>query len=174
MKSDPLTIDASDVPQFSSFEDGTVRLTKLLMWHAPEGATFLRLGRLLLPEGKSKCAYKKYGENHAKLGQMLGLVSVSSERPRVVRLAGGGETLRGADLAEQERLLGDAIVNTRIVSVLLGLLTTRKSVRIRYWLMENGLSESTARRRAPNVRCLIRKLDDYAHPLAAPLREGVL
>ena len=164
----------SHVPQFSSFDHGTIKLVNVLHWHAVNGGLgFAELGQLLLHLDRSDVALRKYGENHAKLGEMLGLVSISSTHPRIVCLAEQGARLRLADTAERATILGDAIASTVIITALRDLLRIQKGVRIQDYLEQNGLAKSTARRRAPNVRCLIRKLEEYAHPLAIPLREGV-
>ena len=72
-KSDP-KITTDNIPQYSSYIDGTKKLINILRMAGDIGPTFKEIGVYLLGSGKSDTAYVKYGENHAKLAREYGLV----------------------------------------------------------------------------------------------------
>ena len=65
---------SSDVPQFSSIDSATIKICTLLSSLAPIGYTFEEIGKILQP-GRTEdvLANKKYGENHVKTAESLGL-----------------------------------------------------------------------------------------------------
>ena len=94
----------------------------------------------------------KYGENHSKLAAMMSLVTISSNRPAIVRATRWGTYLTRYDWRSKEEvlrklLLRDLCVKTVVKSALIGPTTYRDVVKV--------LSTSTAIRRRTNVRCLV-------------------
>ena len=69
-------IEPKDVFQFSTLEAGTDRVCRVLNDAGNPGITFIQAGKLLLNDGKqrSDMAYTKYGENHLKTAELLGLL----------------------------------------------------------------------------------------------------
>lgn len=69
-------ITPKDVFQFSSLENATDNICRILNNIGNPGVTYLQAGKLLLNDGKSRndIAYKKYGENHLKTAEALGLL----------------------------------------------------------------------------------------------------
>lgn len=69
-------IVSGDIFQFSSFDDCTVNICKVLKKENNPGVNYLSIGKLLLKDGKSRNdgAYIKYGENHLKTAQAFDLV----------------------------------------------------------------------------------------------------
>lgn len=69
-------ITPKDVFQFSSLENATDNICRILNDIGNPGVTYLQAGKLLLNDGKSRndIAYKKYGENHLKTAEALGLL----------------------------------------------------------------------------------------------------
>lgn len=80
--------EKSDVPVFSDFQKASIRVPELLEF-SPDGLGFDALGYQLM-HCQGKIAQKKYGENQAKLAELLGLVSISVRKPRVVKLTSWG------------------------------------------------------------------------------------
>lgn len=139
-----------DVPCFSTLENGASRLNELLEFE-PEGLTFADAGYQLMNSVKPG-ARVKYGENHSKLAAMMTLVTISSNRPAIVRATRWGTYLTRYDWRSKEEvlrklLLRDLCVKTIVKDALIGSATYRNAVRV--------LSTSTAIRRRTNVRCLI-------------------
>lgn len=140
----------ADVPCFSTLENGASRLNELLEFE-PDGLTFADAGYQLMNSVKPG-ARVKYGENHSKLAAMMTLVTISSNRPAIVRATRWGTYLTRYDWRSKEEvlrklLLRDLCVKTIVKDALIGSTTYRNAVRV--------LSTSTAIRRRTNVRCLI-------------------
>lgn len=140
----------ADVPCFSTLENGASRLNELLEFE-PDGLTFADAGYQLMNSVKPG-ARVKYGENHSKLAAMMSLVTISSNRPAIVRPTRWGTYLTRYDWRSKEEvlrklLLRDLCVKTVVKSALIGPTTYRDAVKV--------LSTSTAIRRRTNVRCLI-------------------
>ena len=140
----------ADVPCFSTLENGASRLNELLEF-ASDGLTFSEVGYQLINSVKPG-ARVKYGENHAKLAAMMTLVTISSNRPAIVRATHWGTYLTRYEWHSKEEvlrklLLRDICVKTIVKSALEGPITYRSVVRT--------LSTSTAIRRKTNVKCLI-------------------
>lgn len=140
----------ADVPCFSTLENGASRLNELLEFE-PDGLTFADAGYQLMNSVKPG-AQVKYGENHSKLAAMMTLVTISSNRPAIVRATRWGTYLTRYDWRSKEGilrklLLRDLCVKTIVKSALIGPTTYRDVVK--------ALSPSTAIRRRTNVKCLI-------------------
>lgn len=143
-------LSPADVPCFSTLENGASRLNELLEFE-PDGLTFADAGYQLMNSVKPG-ARVKYGENHSKLAAMMTLVTISSNRPAIVRATRWGTYLTRYDWRSKEEvlrklLLRDLCVKTIVKDALIGSTTYRNAVRV--------LSTSTAIRRRTNVRCLI-------------------
>ncbi|MCQ2260844.1 MAG: hypothetical protein MJZ77_05605 [Bacteroidales bacterium] len=67
------SIEAKDVPQFSSLNDCYIRVPFLLRNCGMEYVSFEQMGYMLRTGKRNAVADKKYGENHAKTAAMLGL-----------------------------------------------------------------------------------------------------
>ena len=67
-------IEASNIPQYSNFYNGTINMISYLRMSGNYGPTFIEIGKHFM-RNKNDAAYRKYGENHVKLAQMLGLVN---------------------------------------------------------------------------------------------------
>ena len=140
----------ADVPCFSTLENGASRLNELLEFE-PDGLTFADAGYQLMNSVKPG-ARVKYGENHSKLAAMMSLVTISSNRPAIVRATRWGTYLTRYDWRAKEEvlrklLLRDLCVKTIVKSALISPTTYRDAIK--------ALSTSTAIRRRTNVRCLI-------------------
>ena len=80
-------ITTGTIPQYSSFEDGTTNLIKYLRMAGDFGPSFVEVGKHYLESGHQERAYIKYGENHSKLAQILGMVTIKKEDRKRVYLS---------------------------------------------------------------------------------------
>lgn len=110
-----LEITPDLIPQFSNFDDGTYKLIDILFNEEDRGLTFNELGEKLEGPGKKEGAYKKYGENHAKLSELLDLTTISHERPRRVFLTRLGKSFRRSDNARKTNILKNQIFRMDII-----------------------------------------------------------
>ena len=83
--------EKGDIPVFSDLQKSAIRVPELLEF-SPEGLGFDALGYQLM-HCHGEIAQKKYGENQAKLAEVLGLVSISEKKPRIVKLTSMGKYL---------------------------------------------------------------------------------
>ncbi len=98
-------ITQENIPQFSSYENGTSMLIEKLRMGGNFGPTFRELGEQLTGGIKKKEAFVKYGENHAKLGQLYDLVYIYPMKSRRVYLSSLGRLVENLQLEEQNEIL---------------------------------------------------------------------
>lgn len=147
-------ISAKNIPQFSNFCDGSYNATKIVTNTFEMNLNYLKVGKMLLPIGKRDTAYIKYGENHLKLAQGLGLIEISN-----------GIQIRPTDLGEKslkierlnfEELATRLIFRIPVVCELFKQLVIGPVSSCEYLIQ--FLSESTAGRRATNLRFLVKRV----------------
>ena len=148
----------SGVPQFSNFENGAYKLPELLS-ESNTGYSFLEIGKLLLPTGKKDGAYTKYGENHSKLAEILGLVYITnSSKSRLVYISDLG--LKFLELSDNAKklFLKYQIYNIPLIKYLFNI-CFNNVIDIEEFILDiSTLSQSTAKRRSSNVKGLIKFL----------------
>lgn len=170
-----LEMSVQDIPQFSSF-DHAVYDTPFLVDEAnrrDEFLTFDRLGELLPGERTDTLvAKKKYGENHAKTAELLGLITILPEQTRKLQITPLGQVFLDATPEEKDRILTRQIMRTAIVRDIYSKYELTGSFDITQYL-ENYLSHSTAVRRRPNVKVLFEKLADFDVEGAEEILENV-
>lgn len=145
-------ISISDIPQYSNFYNGTYKLTEILIQNGDRGLSFYQLG-ICLQGKRSEYANKKYGENHAKLGELLDLVVITSTRPRKIYLTKLGKVFYEANESKKVEILKSQIFRTAIVRDII-----QKSNYGSFNLLEylsKHLALSTAKRRMSNVKNLL-------------------
>ncbi len=158
-----LEISIHDIPQFSNF-DHAVYDTPILVSQANRKGEFLTFDSLgeLLP-GKRTDTYvakKKYGENHAKTAELLGLITIIPEHTRKLQITPLGEFFIDATMEEKDRILARQLIRTAIVQDIYSRYKIFGGFNIIEYL-ENYLSHTTAIRRRPNVRMFFEKLADF-------------
>lgn len=152
-------LNSSDIPQFSSFKDGALILPAFLKANNNPGYTFIEIGRLLCTSGKKDAAYTKYGENHAKLAELLGLVYITSN-PRHVYLSDIGSRFLTLSEYNQRLFLKYQIYNMSVIKCLFNV-CLNKNISISDFLLNiSELSTSTIVRRSSNIKKLIKILID--------------
>lgn len=147
-------ITSGNIPQYSSFNDGTDRLVSILVRSGNFGPNFLELGRYLTTHGKKEGAYRKYGENHAKLASLLDLVYLDNKSsPIRIYLTELGKQYNKLDNKKKKTLVSKLAFRIPIIKKIL-IEAIEKEIFIEEQLSET-LSKSTAKRRAPNIAKLI-------------------
>lgn len=142
--------EKSDVPVFSDFQKASVRVPELLEF-APDGLGFDALGYQLM-RCQGKMAQKKYGENQAKLAELLGLVSISTTKPRMVKLTSWGLYLIPMPWEDKSSVLKKMVLRNAYIQCLI-----RESSKgsVSYRDTVNCLAYSTVERCRSNVKKLM-------------------
>lgn len=152
-------ISTDTIPQFSNFEDGAYRVVEILTRESNRGLTFDELGQYLQGSGKNIVAYKKYGENHAKLAELLDFVTITHTKPRKVILTKLGRFFNKSDSLKKIEILKSQIYRMAIIKDIIIKHTNESFDFMEYLNMY--LAKTTAKRRAPNIRTLFGFLRNY-------------
>ncbi len=147
---DEITLLPADVPCFSTFSNGAVRLNELLEF-APEGLTYAEIGYQLVGAA-SQLAQIKYGENHAKLAAMMSLVTISDHRPANIRATALGHYLVALSYEEKAVVLKKLILRDPCIQAIVQAAVAGEA---NYRRVVENLSDSTAYRRRTSVRCAV-------------------
>ncbi len=143
-------ITYQDVVQYSSFEDASTGICKVLSAKDNNGLTNIEVGSALLNDGKVRKdgALRKYGENHAKTGMELGLVQSCYSRYYLTCL---GVIFNQLDMIIKNELVRRTILRNRFFQKVIKKSQLGPTSLIKEM---SFLSDSTAKRRMPNVRNL--------------------
>lgn len=148
------SLSSRDIFQFSNIEDATRNLCKRVKVEKDPGLKHIAIGKILLNDGKLRndSAYTKYGENHAKFAEDLGIMhSLVS----VFFLSCLGYILNDLDEVSFKKLLTRLILRLRLVQKLY-LDSLKGKVNLRDCL--SVLSETTFVRRSSNVKTVLKIL----------------
>lgn len=148
-------LTSEDVLQYSDFTDATVNICKSLKMFGDNGYRFLEIGKILQNDGviRNDVAYRKYGENHSKTAENIGLLQKIEYTYYLSCLGYVLEYLTDLELTD---LINRLILRNRLVQ------------RLIYRSVNNGessysfecgfLKEKTAIRRKSNIRKLVQKV----------------
>jgi len=155
-------ISTMDIPQFSSWEDGTESVCREIAKAGDSGFKHTEIGVLLMQDGKerNKIAYRKYGEGHAKLGRMLGLLQSID---KTYYLSCLGATWAEVPQEMKEPLYTRFLLRTGLIKFLLHA-TRDGEVDFKRVARSIGLSDVGCYRRHSNVMFVLDKLcatDEY-------------
>jgi hypothetical protein len=148
------SLSSRDIFQFSNIEDSTRNLCKLVKAENDPGLKHVAVGKILLNDGKPRndAAYTKYGENHAKFAEDLGIMhSLGS----IFFLSCLGQILNDLDDVSLKKLLTRLILRLRLVQKLY-LDSLKGKVNLRECL--SVLSETTFIRRSSNIKTVLKLL----------------
>lgn len=140
-------IESQDIVQFSSFIDATRNICSKLESCGDQGLSYLEIGKLLLDDGapRNDMAYRKYGENHTKTAQELGLTQMLYN---VSYLTCIGKIFFDLTENEQISLLRRLVLRNKYIMLLL-IISQKENTTLKSQM--GILSESTQKRRLSNV-----------------------
>ncbi len=148
-----LQLTSNDILQFSNFDNSTINLISVLS-NIEEPLNYNDVGLLLTEGDKKASAYKKYGENQSKTGELLELVSISSSVPKTVSLAPLGKALLNIDKEVFDNVIFFETFKCNLIKLLLSLCKFNDQVEIKELCMST-ISEKTYLRRRSNIKHLI-------------------
>ena len=147
------TITSYNIPQYSNYNNGTYEMIKYLRMAGDFGPSYLEIGEHFLENSHKKVAYIKYGENHAKLAELLGLVEIKKVDRKRVYLTGIGKEIEKLDVNIQQDCFNK--LSCRIPIVQEAIKSNIASANELESHLNNYLSPSTARRRKKNTWVMI-------------------
>ncbi len=150
-------ISPKNIPQYSNLEDGTFKIIEILKKNN-SGMSFNEIGVGLTGSGKKDVAYKKYGENHSKLAELLDLVYITIDSPRKVFLTDLGKLFSRSDLNIKIKILHNQILRIPIIQDIIKNWSDANFNLIEY--LNKFLAKSTAIRRTPNIKQLLAFLEN--------------
>ncbi|MBQ0143133.1 MAG: hypothetical protein KBT06_10150 [Prevotellaceae bacterium] len=146
---DSFKINKSDICQFSSFDDCYYRVIDLIIRSGIEGVSWERMGFMLRSKPRTTVADTKYGENHGKTAVMMGLCRMDNKHKFITTAF--GDSFNKLSKSDKVNLKAKICLYIPIIQ--------------NYFANDNGdslmdeyfksLSESTQKRRRPNINYLI-------------------
>lgn len=160
-----LPIVAADVFQFSDFDDATQNICYKLCENNNPGLKFKEIAELLFNDNiqRSDCALNKYGENHIKTAELIGLAF--KDVSKKYYLSSIGYVFNELDEKNKERLLIRLIIRNKLISQLL-VAALQGQFDMEAFLYD--LSKSTYIRRKSNIKRIINIINssdeyDFSH-----------
>lgn len=148
---------SSDVYQFSSFDDATINICEKIKILNNPGLTFKDIGLILQNDGKERTllANNKYGENHIKTAESLGL-AFKDEKSNHYYISAVGLVYPDLNRIAREKLLTRLILRNKITTQLI-LLSNNDHISLETLLYD--LSKSTYVRRRSNIKKVMIELE---------------
>ena len=148
-------IMAADVLQFSDISDATINVCSVICAQDNTGLCFQDIGKLLLDDNipRSQTAFNKYGENHIKTAELLGLAFKTGKRQYYLSSTGVAYCKLPDEL--RDKVLARLILRNKLF-VQLVLVASNSSFQLETFLYD--LSESTYLRRRTNIKFVINLL----------------
>lgn len=149
-------IHPSNIPQYSSFEDGTFNIIKRLRMAGDIGPTFKELGEQFLGDNRKTGAYVKYGENHSKLARQYELVYFMRNGSNKVFLTDIGKRIEKLNIDIQDDVLIKISLKIPIIQYCLkhNAIESQEIEKV----LNKYLSPTTALRRKSNVVKIVKKI----------------
>lgn len=144
-------IISKDVFQFSNIDDATINICKKVKDNSNPGMKYIDIGKVLLDDGKIRedGAYTKYGENHVKTAEALGLFF---ELSRTYFLSCLGYIYCDLTVDEKNKLITRLLLRNRLITRLINA-SENGNVNVREFLYM--LSDSTYTRRKSNLKTIL-------------------
>lgn len=145
-------IMAADVFQFSDIQDATSNICQAICSQGNTGLCFQDIGQMLLDDSitRSQTAFNKYGENHIKTAEALGLAFRTGKRQYYLSSTGLCFCKFPKDL--RDKLLTRLVLRNKLI-VQLVLAAANGPFELETFLYD--LSESTYLRRRTNIKYII-------------------
>ena len=149
-------ITPKDVFQFSTLEAGTDHICHVLNKAGNPGVTFIQAGKLLLDDGTQRkdMAYIKYGENHLKTAEALGLLY---ELTRTYFVSCIGMVYLKLNEEDRKKLNVRLFLRNKFIARLIKATASAKVDARQFLYM---LSDATYIRRKSNIKCILRYLQE--------------
>lgn len=150
-------IMAADVFQFSDIQDATTNICRAVCAQGNTGLCFLDIGQMLLNDStaRSHTAFNKYGENHIKTAEALGLAFRTGKRQYYLSSTGLCFCKLPNDF--RNKLLTRLVLRNKLIAQLV-LAATNGPFDLEAFLYD--LSKSTYLRRRTNIKYIISMLLD--------------
>ena len=147
---------AADVFQFSDFNDATINLCNGIRSINNPGIGFRDVAMLLLQDGvvRKEGALNKYGENHIKTAELLGLAF--KDEHKTYYLSAIGCVFSELSEEDQKKLLVRLLLRNKLISQLF-IASYDGVFDLEAFLYD--LSRSTYLRRRTNINCVIKFLN---------------
>ena len=149
-------IMAADVFQFSDFNDATINLCRSICSVENHGVKFIEVANLLLTDNVTRKdgALSKYGENHIKTAESMGLAFKNNSKTYYLSAWGCvfGELSNDA----QEKFLLRLIIRNKLITQLF-IAASQGEFDLEAFLYD--LSKSTYLRRRTNINRIIERLN---------------
>lgn len=144
-------ITAKDVFQFSDMEHATVAICEKVKAHNNLGMKYIDIGKILLDDGEVRKdgAYIKYGENHVKTAEAMGLFF---ELSRTYFLSCLGYIYCDLSNEDRDKLLTRLLLRNRLI---IRLMQASENGNINAREFFYMLSDSTYLRRRSNVKAVL-------------------
>ena len=145
-----IDLTSKDIFQFSSLDDSIYKLTRKLKEIKDPGLHHIDIGKLLLDDGieREYGAYLKYGENHSKTANEIGLLYKSSNS---YFLSCWGYIFNLLEKDVQSKFLVRLILRTNLLQHLIKIPDNLIDLRT----VCSFLSDSTYTRRKSNIKSII-------------------
>ena len=149
-------ITPKDVFQFSTLEAGTDHICRVLNEAGNPGVTFIQAGKLLLNDEikRKDTAYIKYGENHLKTAEALGLLY---ELTHTYFLSCIGTVYLNLSAKDRKKLNIRLFLRNKFIARLVKASASGK-INARQFLYM--LSDTTYIRRKSNLKCILRYMSE--------------
>lgn len=148
-------IMASDVLQFSDINDATINVCSVICAKDNTGLCFQDIGKMLLNDNiaRSQTAFNKYGENHIKTAELLGLAFKTGKRQYYLSSTGVAFCKLSEDI--RDKILVRLILRNKLFVQLI-LVASNSAFDLEAFLYD--LSKTTYLRRRTNIKFLINLL----------------
>lgn len=148
-------VTSKDVFQFSDLSDATVVICEKIKAHNNPGVRYIDVGKILLDDGKVRKdgAYTKYGENHVKTAEAMGLFF---ELSRTYFLSCLGYVYCDLSDDDRQKLLTRLLLRNRLIIRMMQA-SENGNVNAREFLYM--LSDSTYLRRKSNIKAVLNILN---------------
>lgn len=148
-------LTSDDVLQYSDLYDATINICSKFKINGDSGYRFIEIGKMLENDGidREDGAYRKYGENHSKVGENIGLLQ---KIDFTYYLSCLGAVLDLLTDIQQEEIINRLLLRNKLIRRLIYKSIAYSESSYSY---ECGfLKESTMNRRKANIKKIIKKV----------------
>ena len=163
-------IASADVFQFSNFENATKNLCFKIICSENAGLSFFEAGKILLDDGilRKDEAFRKYGENHIKMAEAIGL---AFKNGRTYYLSPIGCVFNRLSSTDQNKLMIRLILRNKLICQLLSK-SLKEAFSLESFLYD--LAKSTYVRRKPNIKYVIEILNSSEEYQFFPITQNII